>query len=80
MTPLRKIGLWSLAILTGMVTVYLGILCLVSILVGFRHMQTTGFWVPILVGTVSLAVLLFLFLRITRHIMARMKQEDLVNM
>ena len=79
MTPPRRKGLWFLVILAGMLTAYLGLLCLVSILVGLRHMQSPGSWVPILVGTGSLAALSFLFLRIARHLRTRIKEDDLVN-
>jgi len=79
MTPLRKKALWLLVILAGTLTAYLGLLCLLSILVGLRHMKETGSWVPILVGTVSFAALLFLFFSIAKHIRTRIKEDDLVN-
>jgi len=79
MRSLRKLALWTLAILSGIATLYLGIMCVTSMLIGFRQVQTTGFWVPILAGSLSLVALLFLFLRIIRFIQARMKQEELIN-
>ena len=75
----KKIWLWSLIIALGLISTYIGFLSLVSIWIGLDHAHQAGFWVPVLVGTSFLMTICCFFLRITRHILKHMKEEDVVN-
>ncbi|MBW1798346.1 MAG: hypothetical protein JRJ21_08090 [Deltaproteobacteria bacterium] len=75
----KKIWLWSLILALGLISAYIGFLSLVSIWIGLDHAHQAGFWVPVLVGTSFLMTIFYFFLRITRHILKHMKEEDVVN-
>jgi hypothetical protein len=76
---LKKIWLWFLIIVLGLISAYIGFLSLVSVWIGLDHAHQAGFWVPVLVGTSFLMTIFYFFLRITRHILKYMKEEDVVN-
>jgi membrane protein implicated in regulation of membrane protease activity len=74
--PLKKIGLWSILGLCGLATVYLIVIAVVCIWVGLTHFPRDGFWVPILAGTISTIFILWLFTRVSRGILNRMREKD----
>ncbi|MBW2616001.1 MAG: hypothetical protein JRD02_07480 [Deltaproteobacteria bacterium] len=75
----KKIWLWSLILALGLISAYIGFLSLVSIWIGLDRAHQAGFWVPVLVGTSFLMTIFYFFLRITRHILKHMKEEDVDN-
>ena len=75
----KKTLLWSLIIALGLISAYICFLSLVSIWIGLDHAHQAGFWVPVLVGTSFLMTIFYFFLRITRHILKSMAEEDVVN-
>jgi hypothetical protein len=42
-------------------------------------LQQDGFWMPILAGTLIILVCLFLFYRLTKLILNRTKELDIIN-
>ena len=77
-TP-KKMGLWALTALCGLLAVYLGFISLVSVWVGLAHTHQACFWVPVLAGFILLAFSLYAFFRLTRRIMILMREEPSVN-
>lgn len=73
--PLKKAFLWSLILLCSLIAAYLAFISLFSVWIGIEHMQQAGFWVPVLAGTLSLVVVLWLFISATKRIMARIKKQ-----
>lgn len=76
---LKKICLWSLVILCGIVATCLSFISLVFVWTGLAHMHQCGFWVPIFVGSSLLIVVLFIFLRLIKRIFKQMKEDNMVN-
>jgi hypothetical protein len=76
----RKIWLWTLIIACGLVAACVGFFSIVSIWIGIKHTQQAGFWVPLLSGIVSFAIVCWLFLWVKKYILRQIKEEDLVNL
>lgn len=74
--PLKKIGLWSILVLCGLATAYLIVIATVCIWAGLNHFPQDGFWVPILTGTISTFFILWLFVRVSRVTLNKMKEKD----
>ena len=79
LVPLRKLGFWCLGAVYCFLTVYLGLISLVSIWIGLEHMDQAGYWVPILAGGALLMVLCVVSYRMIRHMMSQVK-EDFVGL
>ena len=77
-TP-KKMGLWALIALCGLVAVYLGFISLISVWVGLAHTHQACFWVPVLSGFLLLVFSFWAFFRLTRRIMTHMREETSVN-
>jgi len=74
--PLKTIGLWSILVLCGLAAAYLIVIAMVCVWVGLNHFPQDGFWVPILAGTVSTFFILWLFVRVSRGTLNKMKEKD----
>jgi membrane protein implicated in regulation of membrane protease activity len=74
--PFKMIGLWSILILCSLATVYLILIALVCVWVGLNHFPQDGFWVPILAGTIPTFFILWLFVRISRVMLNKIKEKD----
>lgn len=72
-------GLWSLFLLSALLTAYIFFAAIVSIWVGLSHVKQDGFWMPILAGFLSMILVLWPFLRISRFIFHSMKEKDTIN-
>lgn len=77
--PANKLCRWCLTIACGLMAIYLSFICLLSIFVGLTHKQQPAFWLPILAGVMSLIVVLWGFLKITRKIFGRKREEVSAN-
>ena len=75
---IKKICLWCLIVMFGIVAACLVFISAVSVWAGFVHMQQTGFWIPILGGALLLVLALFLFVCATKRILFYMKEEDVL--
>ena len=69
----------SLIVVMGLVIAYIIFIALISINVGFTHVQQDGFWVPILAGLIFIVLCLWLFIGITRSVINRMKDRDIID-
>ena len=78
--PLKTLGLWSVLALCGLFAAYIIFIAIVCIGVGLKHSPQDGFWMPILAGTVSITVVLWLFVRFSRFILNKMKEKDTINL
>ena len=78
--PLKYYSLWLLIICCGLLTAYIIFIGVTSIWVGLNHIQEDGFWMPILTGTISTIVVLWLFLRLTRFVLNRLKEKDAIDL
>jgi len=77
--PLKNLGLWSLFLLFALLTAYIIFAAIVSIWVGLSHVQQNGFWMPIVAGILSMILVLWPFLRLSRLILHSMKEKDTIN-
>lgn len=77
--PLKNISLSVLLIGTGVLLAAVFMIALVSIQVGLNHLQQDGFWVPVLAGSLSIIGCLWLFLFMSRFMMNKMKEKDIIN-
>ena len=75
----KKICLWCLIVVCGMIAISLVFTALVSLWTGITHTHQDGFWVPVLAGIIMLSAVLFLFMRVTKRILFHMKEEDVLN-
>jgi len=75
---IKKIFLWCLIVMFGVVAACLVFISAVSVWAGVVHMRQTGFWVPILGGVLSLVLALFLFACAIKRILLYMKEEDVL--
>jgi len=78
--PWKKLTLWSILILSALLTAYILFVSIVSIWVGFTHMENDGFWMPVTAGSFSMLFVLWLFVRFCRFILHRMKEKDTINL
>jgi len=77
--PLKNYSLWLLLICAGLIFAYLFFMASISIWVGLTHLQQDGFWMPILAGTLIILVGFFLFYRLSKLILNRTKEVDIIN-
>lgn len=77
--PLKNLGLWSLFLLSAFLAAYIIFAAIVSIWVGLSHVQQDGFWMPILTGILSMILVLWPFLRLSRLILNAMKEKDTIS-
>ena len=77
--PLKNLSLWLLLVFSGLITAYLSFVAAISLWVGLSHSQQDGFWMPILVGTLIIVIGLWLFYRLTKIILYRTKDMDIIN-
>lgn len=76
--PIKKICLWCLIVMLGIVAFCLVFISVVSIWAGLTNLQQAGFWVPILGGSLLFSLTLFFFVCIARRILYYMKEEDVL--
>lgn len=77
--PLRNIIFKSLIVVLGLAIAYIIFIALISINMGFTHLHQDGFWVPILAGLISIAICLWILISITRSVINRMKDRDIID-
>lgn len=77
--PLKNLGLWSLLLFFALLTAYIIFAAIVSIWVGLSHVQQDGFWMPIVAGILSMILVSWPFLRLSRLILNSMKEKDTIN-
>ena len=73
---MKTLTLWILILLSGIIAAYLGLIALLTIGVGFGHMNQQGFWVPILTGIVSFTLVYFLFQKVLKGFIRLIKMKE----
>ncbi len=69
----------SLIVILSLAIAYVIFIALISINMGFTHLNQDGFWVPILAGLISIALCLWFLISITRSVINRMKDRDIID-
>ena len=72
---LRKIWLWGLITACGLVAACIAFVSILSILVGIEHPHQSGFWVPILAGTLSFTVTAWIFFAVAKSILRQIEED-----
>jgi uncharacterized membrane protein HdeD (DUF308 family) len=75
-TPL----LWVLLIFSALLSAYLVFLGLVSISVGLQHTDQEGSWMPVLAGSLSILVVLWLLFRVVRAVLQSLRKTESLNL
>jgi uncharacterized membrane protein HdeD (DUF308 family) len=74
--PFRQLAIWLGLVASGLVTTYVLFVGILSIWVGLNHLEREGYWIPILAGTLSIALILWLFVCLSKILYSRKKQTD----
>lgn len=69
----------SLIVILSLAIAYVIFIALISINMGFTHLNQDGFWIPILAGLISIALCLWFLISITRSVINRMKDRDIID-
>lgn len=77
--PLRNMIFKSLIVILSLAIAYVIFIALISINMGFTHLNQDGFWIPILAGLISIALCLWFLISITRSVINRMKDRDIID-
>lgn len=77
--PLRNMIFKSLIVILSLAIAYVIFIALISINMGFTHLNQDGFWVPILAGLISIALCLWFLISMTRSVINRMKDRDIID-
>ena len=77
--PLKHLSFWVLIISCGLIYAYFVLVALISVWVGISNSHKDGFCMPILAGTISIAIISWLFLRFTKFILNLLKEKDIIN-
>ena len=77
--PLLHAVRWLILICCGLITAYLFFIGGISVWIGLNHMDHDGFWMPILTGTLSILIVSWLFLRISKFLLNRVKDKEIIN-
>ncbi len=76
----NNIWLWCLLTASALSALYLAFISVLCIRTGLLNLPQSGFWVPLLSGTMLLAAVLCLFLRAAKLILRHMKPGRLINL
>ena len=78
--PLKTVVLWALLVLCGLSTAYVVLIAIVCISAGLTRFPQDGFWVPILTGAITAVLILWLFGRVSRGTLNKMKEKDSLDL
>ena len=73
---MRKVFLWSIIIASGLLTIYISLISLVSLWIGLENSSRPGFWVPITAGAILLIAVFYTFTRTTHSLLSHMEEDD----
>ena len=77
--PLKTWGLRLFFMACTLGAAYVTFMAVLSIRIGVTHWDQYGSWLPVLVGLICIAVVLWIFLGLSKFIFARMKPSDTVR-
>ena len=78
--PLKAICIWCLIIAGGIITVYIGLISLISVWVGFTHINRSGSWAPILAGAIVFVSISWMFFRASKAVLSRLNDEEVFKL
>ena len=78
--PLKTVTVWACIIVGGLLTASIVFIALVSIWEGFRQIDRSASWFPIIAGTVVSGAAVWLYVRGARAIYSRLHAEELLNL
>jgi membrane protein implicated in regulation of membrane protease activity len=78
--PAKTVCLWALLVLCGLSTAYIVFIAVVCISVGLTRFPQDGFWVPVLTGGITAILILWLFGRVCRGTLNKMKEKDSLDL
>ena len=73
----KTIGVWSLIITAGLLTVAVGFVSLISVWVGITHMDRAGAWAPISAGALVFAIVFWSYISAARALRRQLKTPEL---
>jgi len=77
--PVKKICLWFVVVILGLVFSFAIFASIISIRVGLTNLHQDGFIIPILSGAFSIALCIFLFVCFVRFIINILKEKDIIR-
>lgn len=78
--PLQSMSLWSIIICCGLITAYILLIAVTSIVIGFSNLEQDGFWIPLSAGIIIIFASLYLFAAISRFFIGKLKERDSINL
>jgi cytochrome c biogenesis protein CcdA len=76
---LRNVGYKLLLFCMGLIILFIILISLVSINVGFNNTHQAGFWIPILFGIFLIFSGLWGFIFLTKIILSKMRERDIIS-
>jgi hypothetical protein len=77
--PVKKICLWFIAVLFGIILSLIIFIGFVSIQVGFKNMNQDGFFIPILCGSFIIAACLIIFIFVIKYVIRLNREKDIIR-
>ena len=74
--PLKRWAAWACILIAGLVTGSICFIALVSIWEGFRHIDRSGSWVPMMAGILALGLSLWVYIQGARAFHRRLNRRD----
>jgi hypothetical protein len=72
--------LWVLLVFSVLVSAYLVFLGVISISVGLQHTEEEGSWMPVLVASLCILVVLWVLFRVARSLIQALRKTDSLNL
>jgi uncharacterized BrkB/YihY/UPF0761 family membrane protein len=77
--PVKKIFLWFMVFLLGLVVAFIIFVSILSIKFGLSRLNQEGFFIPILAGGGSIVLSLFFFICLIRFIINLVREKDIIR-
>lgn len=78
--PVKKILLWLIVFLLGVAVFFIILISVVSIKFGLSHTDQDGFLIPVLAGSFSILLCLFLYICFIRFIINQLREKDIIRL
>jgi sterol desaturase/sphingolipid hydroxylase (fatty acid hydroxylase superfamily) len=77
---LKKVMLWLGVASFGIITAYVVLIGVVSISQGIHNVEKDGFWVPVLVGSLCILIMMFFVYRLVQFFYHYRKRSERLQM
>jgi uncharacterized membrane protein HdeD (DUF308 family) len=78
--PVKKLALWLAILGFSLVTAYIILVGVVSIITGLHHPEKDGYWVPIVAGSLCILIMVWLTFRFARFFHHLAKRSERLQM